>query len=291
VRLRLAVSACLLGHEVRWNKGHKRESFLTEVVAEHADLVPFCPEDAVLGTPRPTLRLERMESGVRAVTEAGADHTDALLQHGPDQHVHGIILKRASPSCGLDVAIWQDGKPRGRGPGVVAATVVERDIPVTDEGRLREPMWREHFFDQALAWLRWEQLGSAPSNQALTNWHGRNKLTLMSHDPAGAKRLGQHAAAGDVTSYRAALPAVLKVQASRGRHANVLQHIQGYVSAQIDADDRQELLSTIESYHAGLVPLVVPLTLLSHHARRHAPPWLMEQTYLAPYPAEWMLRS
>lgn len=290
LRLRLAVSACLLGERVRWNAGHKRESFLADVVGDHVDWVPFCPEDAVLGTPRPTLRLERVDGEPRAVTKEGADHTDALAATTPTQSVHGIILKRGSPSCGLDVPIWQNGVQRGRGPGIVAGRLMQTHLPVSDEGRLRESSWREHFFDQAFTWLRWEQLGT-PDTHALSTWHARHKLTLMAHDPARARTLGQHAAKGDVVGYREQLAPTLQTQATRGRHANVLQHIQGYVSDNLDGDDRAELAGHIDAYRTGLVPLLVPLTLLAHHARKHAPAWLLDQTYLNPYPAEWMLRA
>ncbi len=288
MKLRLLISACLLGEEVRWNGSHRRERFLTDVVGPHVSWVPFCPEDAVLGTPRPTVRLERRD-GVRLMSEDGRDHTDAVVAQTPSEDVHGIILKRASPTCGPDVAVWQEGQQRGRAPGVVAQGLLASDVPVTDEGRLREPNWREHFFDQAFTWLRWQEKEEGPAE--LTTWHARHKLTLMAHHPGGATTLGRLAAAGDVEGYRSALPGVLKQQASRGRHANVLDHIQGFVSDGLDGEDKAELKGTIEAYQSGTVPLLVPLTLLQHHARKHAPDWLLAQTYLDPYPAEWMLRA
>ncbi len=289
--LRLAISACLLGERVRWNGGHKKEEFLADVVAKHVEFVPFCPEDVVLGTPRPTLRLERIDGDVRAITKDGTDHTDALAATTPTGLVHGIILKRASPSCGMDVPVWKDGKQNGRAPGIVAGRLMATHVPVTDEGRLREPNWREHFFDQAFTWLRWDALGPEPAPAALMDWHGRHKLTLMAHSPEGARALGRLAADGDAAGYRAALPEVLQTQSTRGRHSNVLSHIQGYVSDAIDASDRAELVDVIQQYQAGTLPLIVPITLLMHHVRKHAPEWLREQTYLDPYPAEWSLRA
>ncbi len=291
MKLRLGISACLLGKRVRWNGGHKRDDFLVDVVGPHVAFRPFCPEDAVLGTPRPTLRLERMQGQVRAITAAKEDHTDALVAQTPVEDVHGIILMRGSPSCGLNVPIWRGGKQNGRGPGVVAAQLLDRDIPVSEEGRLHDPAWREHFFDQAFCWLRWEMLGPAPSVPALQEWHARHKLTLMAHHPGQTAALGRLAAAGDAAGYRAALPAALQAQSTRGRHANVLNHIQGYVTDAIAADDREELVENIERYRQGTVPLLVPMVLLQHHVRKHAPEWLRQQTYLDPYPAEWMLRG
>ncbi len=291
MNLRLGISACLLGEQVRWNGGHKRVDYLVDIVGPHVEFKPFCPENAVLGTPRPTLRLERTGEGVRAVTKDGDDHTEALQEQVPTDDVHGIILMRNSPSCGLNVPVWAGGKQSGREPGLIARHLIERDIPVTEAGRLTEPAWREHFFDQAFCWLRWEKLGPSPRVQELQEWHARHKLTLMAHHPGHTSSLGRLAADGDVPGYRATLPTALKAQSTRGRHANVLDHIQGYVSDAIDAADRDELVTTIRQYREGTVPLLVPMVLLQHHVRKHAPPWLQDQTYLDPYPAEWMLRA
>ncbi|HZI79599.1 MAG TPA: YbgA family protein, partial [Vicinamibacterales bacterium] len=75
-----------------------------------------------------------------------------------------------------------------------------------------------------------------------------------------------------------------------GRHVNVLQHMAGYFDA-VDADSRRELATTIADYGRGLVPLVVPLTLIAHHARRHDVRYLLDQVYLQPHPKELMLRN
>jgi len=45
---------------------------------------------------------------------------------------------------------------------------------------------------------------------------------------------------------------------------------------QLDAVDKAELVACIDTYREGLVPLVVPLTLLQHHFRRHPAPWVEE---------------
>ena len=53
---------------------------------------------------------------------------------------------------------------------------------------------------------------------------------------------------------------VLKTQASRKRHVNVLQHLQGFLKNEIDSEDKQELLGLLEDYRQGLVPLILPQT-------------------------------
>ena len=59
----------------------------------------------------------------------------------------------------------------------------------------------------------------------------------------------------------------------------------------LDARSKQELLGLIEDYRNGLVPLVVPLTLIRHHVERCDIAYLRDQHYLAPHPVELMLRN
>ena len=79
--------------------------------------------------------------------------------------------------------------------------------------------------------------------------------------------------------------------ATTGKNVNVLQHMAGYFKKQLEAPSRQELAGLIEEYGNGLVPLVVPLTLIRHHARRLEVDYLQGQTYLEPHPRELMLRN
>ena len=85
--------------------------------------------------------------------------------------------------------------------------------------------------------------------------------------------------------YGAQLMEGLAVMGTRGKHVNVLQHWIGYLKKHLSAEDRQELLGLIEDYRQGLVPLIVPLTLLKHHLNRYpVPDWVHQQVYLHPYP-------
>jgi len=84
---------------------------------------------------------------------------------------------------------------------------------------------------------------------------------------------------------------VLKQPASRKRHVNVLQHLLGYLRQHAERGDRADLLEAIDGYRRGEYPLVVPVRLLRHHFRRHPHPYVSQQVYLEPYPAELMLRN
>ena len=68
--------------------------------------------------------------------------------------------------------------------------------------------------------------------------------------------------------YGAMLMEGLAAMGTRGKHVNVLKHLMGYLKNDISSDDKQELLGLIEDYRQGLVPLIVPLTLLKHRLKQ-----------------------
>ncbi len=296
--LRLGVSACLLGEMVRYDGGHQRNRYLTDTLAGDVDWRPLCPEVEVgMGVPRPTVRLEG-NGTLRMIDPAsGKDWTNPMnawaeeaIAGLPD--LDGFILKKDSPSCGPDRVKRYDGETvtrDGAGLFATALSVARPWLPVIDDGRLRDPGLREAFMEHAVWMRRWRDAGgTGMTARDLMEFHRIHKIAYMAHDPAGANRLGQLAASGDATAYLDAAAAVMGAPTTAGRRANALQHMLGYLS-ELESDDRQEVHDAIDDHRQGLVPLLVPLTLIVHHARK-GPEWLREQTYLSPYPKEWMLR-
>jgi len=166
-RARLGVSACLLGERVRYDGGHKRDAFLTDVLGPHVEWVPVCPEVEIgLGVPRPTLRLEGNVETPRLVQEAGGEDLTLRMRDYAGQRVRelerleldGYVLKRGSPSCGLfGVPVHPcSGAPSADGRGLFAAALVERlsMLPVEEEGRLGDPALRERFMERVFARAR-----------------------------------------------------------------------------------------------------------------------------------------
>ena len=161
---RVGISACLLGQEVRYDGGHKRDAFLTEVLARYVEWVPVCPEvELGMGTPRPPIRLERRGGEIRLVMPStGADYTDAMRSFAERRvgelgklDLDGYILKKDSPSCGLEgVKVHRDaGTPSTEGRGLFAEVLTARlpDLPVEEEGRLADPLLRESFVRRVFA--------------------------------------------------------------------------------------------------------------------------------------------
>jgi len=306
VRPRIGVSACLLGEPVRFNGGHSRDRFLTQALAPYVDWVPVCPEMEIgLGTPRETLRLT--DAG-RLVSQSGLDHTGAMTglagrRRGELAGLSGYVVKSRSPSCALRSARVHAGDQAiGRtGQGVFTGRVLAADplLPVEEEGRLNDPALRETFVEQVFARARLGRLFGGPWRlRDLVGFHARHKLQLMAHDPARCREAGRLTAtaqarpAGAVRAdYTAAFGAALARRIGRGRHSNALHHAFGLVSGQLDDARRHDILTTIDAYRRGEVPLSVPVALLRHQARGCGAGYLEAQTYLDPFPAALGLRN
>lgn len=314
-KIKIGISACLLGQKVRFDGGHKHDGYITGTLGLYFDFVPLCPEvGAGLGVPRPTLHLMRKDGSLRAVNtkDANIDHTEALARYIDTavpqlQGIHGYILKKNSPSCGMErVKVYSLAKPNtpperdGVGIFAQALRATFPLLPIEEEGRLCDPVLRENFIGRIFVYYRWQQLlaaGLTPG--ALVDFHSDHKYVLMAHDQDIARELGQMVAqvgrAEDFPALAAAyfrlLMTALEKRVTRGQHANVLMHLMGYLKGCIDAADRQEMLETIHQYRHGYVPLVVPITLLKHHFRRHPQPYIERQHYLNPHPKELMLRN
>ncbi len=311
-RLRIGVSSCLLGKKVRYDGQHKRDDFLTEVLAQFSEWVPVCPElELGLGVPREPIRLVGRSEAPRLVAErSGADHTEAMRAYAERrvaelaaEDLDGYVTKKDSPSCGMErvrVHTPKGGPPRRDGVGAFARVLLDRLplLPVEEEGRLHDPALRESFVERVFAYARWKAERPGMTRGRLVAFHTVHKLTLLAHSPAAYRRLGaivgglaKGPIAAAVDEYGRGFMEALKIPATRGRHTNVLQHMLGYFREVLAQGDRKELEQLVTDYGRGLVPLVVPLTLVRHHVRRCGVEYLAGQVYLDPDPKELCLRN
>ncbi len=310
--IRVGISSCLLGEAVRFDGGHKRDPFLTETLGAFVEWVPVCPEvECGFGTPREAMRLVRVDNDVRLLTvRTAVDLTDRMAAYTrrrvaqlDAEDLCGYVLKKDSPSCGLErVKIYGTaGVPEKSGRGIFARGLVERfpSLPVEEEGRLSDPRLRENFVERVFAYWRLRGLFSGRWNVGpLVEFHTAHKLILMAHSPEAYRELGRFVARARGVGrkelerrYTEMFMSALAVIATPRRHVNVLQHMAGYFKHLLDAPSRAELGTAIDDYRRGLVPLVVPITLLRHHVRVHGVSYLEGQRYLAPHPKELMLRN
>jgi uncharacterized protein YbgA (DUF1722 family)/uncharacterized protein YbbK (DUF523 family) len=310
--VRIGISSCLLGQPVRFDGGHKRDAFLVATLGPFVEWISVCPEvELGLGTPRDTLRLVRRGEAIRLVNnKTDEDISDAMrawaakrVEWIARQDLSGYILKKDSPSCGMERVKVYDARstPARTARGLYAGALIARlpDLPVEEEGRLTDPRLRENFVERVFAYQRLTRfLSGRWTVGGLVAFHTAHKLTLLAHSPAAYAALGRLVAgakSSDRTDlharYREGFMAALRIMATPRKHANVLMHILGYFRRTVDEASRAELLQSIEDYRLGLVPLVVPLTLARHHVRRSGEAYLAGQIYLDPHPKELMLRN
>lgn len=311
-RIRLGISSCLLGAKVRYDGGHKLDRFLAETLGQYVEYVPVCPEvECGLPVPREAMRLVGDPAVPRLVTSrSGADLTDRMLGWARErteqlagEELCGFVFKSGSPSSGMErVKVYgEGGTPAKTGVGLFARAFMERFplLPVEEDGRLNDPVLRENFIERIFALRRWrETLARGRNRGNLVDHHAREKLLVLSHSTEHYRALGRlvgHAKERETeplfAAYQALLLEALRLRATPKKNANVLQHCLGYFKGVLSADEKQELLEIIERYRTGLVPLVVPVTLVNHYVRKYGEPYLRLQTYLNPHPAELRLRN
>lgn len=310
-KIKVGVSRCLLGDPVRYDGGHKRDRYLTDVLSAYFEWVPVCPEvEAGMGVPREPVRLAGDPTRPRLVgRESGRDWTQAMrayaerrLDRLAGENLCGFIFKSDSPSSGVfRVKVYNEkGQVAGGGSGVFAGAFLRRFplVPVEEEGRLHDLGLRENFIERVFSCHRLRQLGARFSRGAAVAFHTRQKLLIMSHSPKHYQALGtlvaqinRYAPRAFLEAYTALFLEALAIQATPAKHANVLQHILGYFKRDLDAAEKQDVLQVIEDYRRGLVPLVAPLTLLKHYVNKLQVAYLCDQYYLNPHPKELMLRN
>jgi uncharacterized protein YbgA (DUF1722 family) len=227
------------------------------------------------------------------------ERTAELEQEG----LCGFVFKARSPSSGMrGVKIYNEaGIPYATGSGIFAHAFMKRFplLPVEDEGRMHDPGIRENFIERVFVYQRWQEyIRKDGSLGGLVSFHTDHKYLIMAHSQKHYANLGRMVAAGKSArrdklhaDYLETLMEGLQLLATPKKNTNVLQHMAGYFKDTLSAEEKKELLEVITSYHDGLVPLIVPVTLLRHYVRKYRESYLSRQFYLNPHPLELMLRN
>ncbi len=310
--IRLGISSCLLGEEVRYDGGHARDRFAADVLSEWMEFVSVCPEvEMGMDIPRPTIRLADEGDGVQLIAPStGEDFTEQMQTYSArrvselqELDLDGYILKRRSPSCGMErIKIYRKGAALStNNPGLFAAELMQRwpSLPIEEEGRLNDPGLRVNFIERVFCRNRWRVLAKRGlTRRLLVDFHTAHKLLIRAHNEAAYQKLGQLVgSAGSMddeqlyAAYEAEFQRALSFKASRKLHVNVLMHAMGYLKDKLGQVEKKEILSSIEDFRLGLLPLIVPLTLLNYNIKLYEIEYLMGQLYFAPHPKELMLRN
>lgn len=306
----LAVSACLLGEKVRFDKGHKRDSFVMDELSHYAEYVSFCPEDMAFGSPRPSIRVVEVKGEERIVSNKDAsDLTEQLretsqkdLDNISAHKLSGIILKSKSPSCGLGSAkvYLENGYASAKGDGMFAAMCKEKFplLPIEDEGRLCDAWLRENFVMQLFAYDAFERFKEGATLGKLVDFHRVHKFMLQSKDDVIYRELGNIVANHEpkefstiLCEYELLFKTAIAKKSSVGKTRNVLEHMAGFLKTHLSSEEKALLHEQIDDCAAKIIPVIVPLSTLKIYATKYKISYLLEQKFLNPYPKELALRS
>ena len=310
-KIKIGISSCLLGNEVRFDGGHKHDRYITGTLGTFFDFVPVCPEvECGLSVPRESMRLVGEPGSPRLITnKAGTDHTDKMKAWAHDrieklaqENLCGFIFKSKSPSSGMErVKVYdKNNVPRAVGVGLFARAFMDRFpiLPVEEEGRLHDLVLRENFIESVFVYQRWRNIVDDFTARKLIVFHTGHKLLLRSHSEKHYRELGRIAAkAGSLEpeqlldSYQENLMAAMRLKPTVKKHVNVLMHMMGYFKKRLSSDEKQELLEVIERFRNHHIPLIVPITLMNHYVRKYDESYLQQQHYLNPHPTELKLRN
>ena len=308
--IKIGISACVLGEQVRYNGCSEKDPYITEVLAKFVEFVPICPEVACgMGVPREEMRQVDCNGDIRLIGgESGEDWTDRMgtwsdrvLPGLNEEGLNGFILRSKSPTCALRKAriYMTDGKPPRFGAGFFAERLHQAFplLPLESNDRLYNPLIRENFIRRVFILKRWKDLlakGMQIGN--LVDFHNRHKMLIRAHDIRGYRQLGKLLGESTVfntdeifDTYGNMLFRSLTLKATPRKNADVLKHAAGFIKKDIDADDMQDLVTKINGYKNGKLPLAVPVTLINFFARKYDKPYLLQQYFFNPDEAELRL--
>lgn len=308
--LKIAVSACLLGEPIRYDKTGQRDRFITDKLGKYASFIPFCPEHLAFGTPRETIRIVLEDEQKKVITVfSKADVTEAMseamaheLRKIQSEPICGIILKSKSPSCGLGSTKYYNGAmSKGKKDGLFATLCKEHfvDFPIEEEARLIDPWLRENFVMQLFAYGDAQALQKKiQSIRELVAFHTTYKFLLQSKHETNYRLLGKIVAnhetksVMDVTQeYLALFKQTLKHKSTIAKTVNVLQHMVGFFKKELTSDEKKELHLQIEEFRDEIIPLISIMSTIEFLAKKYNTLYLLGQKFLNPYPKDLALRS
>jgi uncharacterized protein YbgA (DUF1722 family)/uncharacterized protein YbbK (DUF523 family) len=307
----VGISTCLLGENVRYDGGHKLNLYLRDTLGKYVNYLPVCPEvECGMSVPREAVHLVYINGKIRLMTvKTNTDMTEKMnswikkrLNSLSKKKLCGFILKSKSPSCGLSyVEVYRKNGIEKNGAGLFARGFTESFplLPVEENESLNDRQIRENFIELIFLMHRWYTLNKKPKSlKKLMDFHAAHKYLLMAHSLKGLKDLGRLLAYGKELSlpelynvYFESLITSMKKIATVRKNTNVLTHLMGYFKKNLNHDEKAKLKDIIERYHAGYVPLIVPITMINHYLRKYEPEYLNNQVYLNPSPPEIMLRN
>ncbi|NCC81586.1 MAG: DUF1722 domain-containing protein [Clostridia bacterium] len=305
-RPKILVSKCIEFDHCRYD-GSMISSKLVEDLKEYVDFIPVCAEMEIgFPSPRESLRLVGTEEDPHLVkSNSGEDYTDKMVSFAKDflekntNDIDGAILKSKSPSCGIkEVKVYKShGKAMSlgkKGKGIFGNVVLEyhSEIPIEDEARLSDFAIRENFLTKIFLIADYKETIKSKKMKDLIDFHSRNKYLLMMYNQSQLKILGSILGNHDKKNheevfslYTDNLLKAIKRNPSYKTKINMLLHIFGYFSDELNSEEKAFFLDNLENYRNSKVPFSLPLSVLYSWAIRFNQEYLKRQRIFKSFPS------
>lgn len=305
--INIGISACVLGESVTCSGKHARDSYLTETFAKYVKYVPVCPEVAC-GMNIPRERLRQIECGdeIRLIaSQSGEDWTERMLKTCQriltgleEENLDGYVLRRESASCSLDEGeiLLTDGEAPRLGEGFYTRELMKAFplLPLELSQRLQNPIIKENFIRRVFVYRRWKtMLNQGGTMEHLVDFHTRHKMLTKANDMRGFAQLDGLFQDREVFSdkeivdtYGSMLFKSMALNSTPRKNADVMIQVLDYLKQELDPEDLHDLQAMINAYKSGKTPLLVPVTIINHHARKLEKMFMLNQYFLNPEPAE-----
>lgn len=304
---RIVLSKCIEHEHCRYD-GSKISSTFINKLKNHVKFITVCPEVEIgLPIPRQALRIITLddESEKMVFSKTGEDVTQKMLDFSHTfleglGEVDAFILKSSSPSCGLKgVKLY---KNFGKSPalpkktkGIFAREVLNKfsNIPIEEDGRLRNFNIREHFLTRIFTEAAFKTVKMQKSMPVLIDFHSKNKYLFMAHSPGNLKKMGKIVANNDnkdmedmLNEYQFYLSKALSIMSKPMRNVNMLLHLFGYFSKHLSSKEKAFFLENLERYSERKIPFSVPLAIINSYVMRFENEYLLNQTIFNPFPED-----
>lgn len=307
VRPKIFLSECLGVSACRWNEQMINSRFV-ESLKNHVDIVYACPErDCGLGVPRDPVRIVK-ETGIFKLlqNQTELDCSQMMNEFGHNyintlEEVDAFILKDRSPSCGLSNVKVYPGLNKSNvlesRSGFFAQQVIDMwpDVLIETEARLSNYTIREQFLSRLFSIARLRLISQDKSMAKLVEFHSNHKFLIMTFSEKQMRILGRIVANHDKLNveqvydlYKKNLALAFKKPAKYTANINVLMHIFGFFSDELNGQEKRFFLNTVEEYRREQIPFSVPLNLLQSMAIRFEHKYIEQQFFFEPYPKELM---
>ncbi len=300
VKPKILLSRCFCD-AVRYNGGIVNDDYI-EKIKPFVDYITVCPEVEIgLGVPRKKIIVVEDKNSKKLIQpETGLDLTKQMAEFTEKKiaslrDIDGFVFKAKSPSCGVgSTKLYRNGSVIGKTYGFFSDAIKRAfpNLPLEDEGRLRDERIRRHFFTKIFTFAEFRDLCENPTPKAFVNFHTKYKFLLMTYSQKHLKELGKIVADGKIPfeekilKYKVIFYDAFLKKPSEKRHVNTLMHLLGYFSEKLNQREKRHILDLIEKFKNGQLQLNVITELLKSFSYRFENEYIMIQKYLNPYPDE-----